>query len=181
MMTPPWLELFRTATATERPLILSLATVDAEGHPQVRSVVCRRIGSDGSLWVASDARSAKNAQLAADPHAAVVCWIANTREQFRFAGPVEIVSEESPSQDRVDLWREMTAESRAMYFWPVPGAPREGSNEFLTDNDDPIPPRSFEILILRPNEVEHLRLSVRPHDRTRWTLNDEWNLERLNP
>jgi PPOX class probable FMN-dependent enzyme len=181
-MTPAWLVLFRTATATERPLILSLATVGAVGHPQVRSVVCRRIESDGSLWFSSDSRSAKHAQLTAHPYAAAVCWIATTREQFRFAGSVEIVSEESPSQDRIDLWREMTRESRAMFFWPAPGTPRETNDtQFAPESDAPLPPPSFEILILRPHEVEHLRLSIRPHDRTRWTLTNGWNVERLNP
>jgi hypothetical protein len=69
-----------------------------------------------------------------------------------------------------------------MFLWPAPGTPRETSDtQFATDNDDPLPPPSFEILILRPNEVDHLRLSVRPHERIRWTLTNGWNVERLNP
>ena len=87
------------------PIVLSLATVDADCRPHVRSVICRRSDEDGSLWITADSRSDKHAQLKEHPFAEAVIWIEKTREQFRFRGPVHILDASSHSQDRVDLWR----------------------------------------------------------------------------
>jgi PPOX class probable FMN-dependent enzyme len=165
-----------------RPVILSLATVDSEGHPHVRMVVCRRIGDDGSLWIASDARSGKHVQLAARPEAAAVCWIGSTREQFQFEGKVQVFGDSSGSPDRIGLWREISPESRALFFWPAPGRPRERDEAcFVASSDAVTPPDSFEILVLRPSQVEYLGLSVHPPHRLRWTLLQGWRPELLNP
>src|SRR5215213_3847478 len=70
----------------ERPRVCTLATVDKAGLPRARSVVCRRVGPDGAIWLASDARSEKNEHVKASPQAEVVFWLPTRREQFRVQG-----------------------------------------------------------------------------------------------
>jgi pyridoxamine 5'-phosphate oxidase len=179
-MIPPWLELLRTSTASARPLIVALASVDSKGCPHVRSVICRKIDEDGSLWFASDARSGKNSQIRPSPMVEVVCWLPATREQFRLAGEVSIISG-SMTESR-ELWRRMTPQSRAMFFWPAPGEKKTLDDPSFTRSSDAAqPPPAFELIVLHPTTVEHLMLSPHPHRRRRWTLGNEWQSEEINP
>jgi hypothetical protein len=141
-------------------------------------VICRRIGEDGSLWFTSDSRSAKMSEIAAHRRAAVVCWLPDSREQYRFCGPVELVNDESLRQQ---FWDALTPETRAMFFWPEPGAPRSANSAFAPTANAPGPPGTFSLLSLRPVSVEHLMLSNYPHRRRRWTLATSWQREKLNP
>lgn len=61
-----------------------LATADAEGLPDARTVVLREVDADdGRLVVYTDTRSAKIAQLEARPHAVLVLWSAGLGWQLR--------------------------------------------------------------------------------------------------
>ena len=53
---PPWIEEFRKRAGenSAAPLVVTMATCDAGGSPRARSVVVRRIGDEGALWIASD-------------------------------------------------------------------------------------------------------------------------------
>ncbi|HEY2585890.1 MAG TPA: pyridoxamine 5'-phosphate oxidase family protein [Tepidisphaeraceae bacterium] len=183
-MEIPWLEALRAAEREAgRPMILSLATVDDAGDPQVRSVVCRRVDDRGMLWIASDARSVKHRQLAMHPRAAAVAWFPATREQFRFSfsGSVQILGGSSESSDRVELWRSLAPETRATFFWPDPGGLRTaGDDAFAKTSDVADPPPSFELLVLHPTAVDHLVLTAHPHRRRRWTSEGQWALRELN-
>lgn len=182
-MTPEWIELFRTATASTQPLVMSLATVDSEGRPRVRSVVCRSIADDGSLWFASDARSGKNTQLRTGPSngaVEVVAWLPVTREQFRLSGVARVIP--SGAEESRQMWEEINPESRAMYFWPPPGEARTPDDSaFIRTSDAPLPPPTFEVIVLQPTSVEHLSLAMHPHQRRRWTMERNWGCEELNP
>lgn len=179
-MEDSWLTVFRSATPRDaaRPLVVALATVDVEGSPQVRSVICRLIDDDGSLWFTSDARSAKNAQLERHPLAAAVCWLAESRQQFRFNGPVTICRDES---ERKRLWESLKPETRVTFGWPAPGAPLDAAASFATTSDAAVPPADFSVLVLRPTAVEHLDLTKQPHRRRRWRADDGWRRRELNP
>ncbi|QGV80060.1 pyridoxine/pyridoxamine 5'-phosphate oxidase [Streptomyces ficellus] len=81
-----WLVAAARAGQVE-PHTMALATVDAEGRPDVRTVMLH--GADERGWhFASHATSAKGRQLAADPHAALhFYWPAQGR-QVRLRGRV---------------------------------------------------------------------------------------------
>ena len=183
-MNVPWLDMFRDAlkSGNVRPIVLSLATVDSTGHPCVRSVICRRVDDDGSLWITTDSRSDKHAQLKVHPFAEALIWIERNREHFRFAGPVDVIDGSSLSRDRLDLWREMTPQSRAMFFWPNPGTPRAADDGASASTSEVLaPPETFLVLKLRPTRVDYLLLSTQPHTRLRWTFGEQWDREELNP
>ena len=182
-----WLvELSAAMGAVQRstPLIATLATVDFLGRPRARSVVCRRISEeDGSVWIASDARSEKNEHSRESKVAELVIWLPQPREQFRLFGDVSVLDVRDESGGRRQLWEDLTDATRAVFFWPTPGTP------LVTDMDafpkeapaGEGPPETFEVLILRPTQVERLQLQPHPHCRTRWRAEKDWKAEALNP
>jgi PPOX class probable FMN-dependent enzyme len=175
-----WVEELSRALQEEfadQPHVCTLATVDKNGTPRARSVVCRRVGTDGSLWFASDARSEKAEQLKAVPQAEIVFWLPTRREQFRLLGSVKVLPGAANDPVRLELWRAMSDPTRATFFWPSPGARRiDPPESFATAVDaSAAPPPHFEVLIVRPRRVEQLQVGVHPHRRRRWMLAGNWS------
>lgn len=181
-----WLKELRSAVETEygaAPAVATLAVVDGYGLPSGRSVVCRRINEDGSVWVASDARSQKNSHLRRHADAELVLWLPKSRVQFRLFCRVDLMTALDGHGARRDLWRCLTDTTRAMFFWPHPGQRREqGAESFRTGAgpDEPVPD-SFEVLVLSPLEVDRLDLNGIPHARRRWREDEQWRGAEINP
>src|SRR3954462_9965605 len=104
-LAPTWVEQFdrwfADAVAAElpEPNAMVLATADADGVPDARIVLMKGYDAFGFVFVTSYA-SAKGAQLAVNPHAALVFpWHALQR-QVRVAGRVERVGDTASD----DLW-----------------------------------------------------------------------------
>jgi hypothetical protein len=99
-----------------------LATVDAEGAPQVRSVVLR--GADRArrtLRLHTDRRSPKARELAAEPRTAFLLYDARARLQLRLTGRARL-STDGPGPDAA--WAASRPGARVCYRQPVaPGAP----------------------------------------------------------
>jgi PPOX class probable FMN-dependent enzyme len=181
-----WIIELRDALGAEfgdRPKVGVLATVDRYGRPRGRSVVCRRIEDGGALWIASDRRSSKNGQVQNRPFAELVIWLPTRREQFRLAGHVSVLGPDSDDPRRRWLWRTLPDPTRAMFFWPPPGRPLDPDPNALPGAvpADVEPPDDFEVLILEPDQVEHLDLKPTPHRRRRWSAEDAWEEQGLNP
>ena len=175
-----WVEELSRALKEEfgdGPHVCALATIDKNGSPRNRSVVCRKISPDGSLWVVSDARSEKNEQLKAAPNAEVCFWLPGRREQFRVGGSVKIWGGAANEPGRLEVWKGLSDASRALFFWPSPGAKRLDPPENFPPAAEASrpPPPSFEVLILRPRRVEQLQLAPHPHRRRRWMLAGNWS------
>ncbi len=177
-----WIDELQAALADEygsKPRVATLATVDADNRPRARSVVCRKLHDDGSLWITSDSRSDKNLQLADRPFAEVVFWLRNRFEQYRVAGGVQLIDHEDAR--RAESWRALSDASRAMFFWPVPGTSFVASEELRQVPPATAPiPSAFSLLILRPDQVEHLDLKPQPHVRRRWERATNWAPQRLH-
>lgn len=159
------------------PHVCTLATVDKNGAPRARSVVCRKVGADGSVWVVSDARTEKNEQVRAVPQAEVVFWLPASREQFRLFGSVKVLPGGSKEPALVDSWQALSDATRATFFWPSPGAKRIDAPEAFAREvaAGTPPPANFEVLVVRPRRVEHLQLGSHPHRRRRWMLAGNWS------
>lgn len=81
------------------PQAMTLATVDADGCPDARMVLLRRVDADGFHWY-TDRSSDKGRQLTHTPRAAlVIAWPVLGR-QVRVVGPVR----ESTSAESDDYW-----------------------------------------------------------------------------
>jgi len=74
------------------PEAMSLATVDSDGLPDVRMVLCKGADERGIAFY-TNAHSAKGRELAASPRAAALFHWKSLRRQVRFRGAVTPVSE----------------------------------------------------------------------------------------
>lgn len=189
-----WLEQLRAwydqAAAEDRipePNAIQVATVDAAGHPDVRTVLARGIEADGvSFYTNYD--SAKGSQLAGQPYAAVLfSWLPLER-QVRLRGPVERVS-------RADTERYFAGRPRGSQLaaWASPqSAVLPGRAELesrlaeVTERfgaGEIPPPPNWGGYRVRPEQVEFWQgRQYRLHDRLRYRLEaGSWLVERLAP
>jgi len=93
----------RTATA------MALATVDPDGRPSARMVICRGFDVEaGWLVFYTDRRSRKGQALAAHPRAALVFHWEALERQIRIEGPVTA----APDADSDAYWRTRPLDAR---------------------------------------------------------------------
>ena len=87
-------EWFEEAKAKEPndPNAMALATVDADGLPDVRMVLLKDFSPSGFAFF-TNLESAKGRELAANPRAALLFHWKSLRRQVRVRGPVERVSD----------------------------------------------------------------------------------------
>lgn len=71
---------------------MALATADAEGRPSVRMVLLKGHGRDGFVFY-TNREGRKAAELAANPHAALLFHWKSLRRQIRIEGPVTLASD----------------------------------------------------------------------------------------
>jgi pyridoxamine 5'-phosphate oxidase len=75
------------------PNAMALATVDSDGLPDVRMVLLKGVDEGGFVFY-TNLDSAKGAQLAANPRAALLFHWKSLRRQVRIRGPVTPVTDE---------------------------------------------------------------------------------------
>lgn len=93
------------------PDAMALATVDAEGLPNVRMVLLKAADPSGFVFY-SNAESAKGAELGANMKAAAVLHWKSLRRQVRIRGPVTRVTDDEadayfasrPLESRIGAW-----------------------------------------------------------------------------
>ena len=73
------------------PNVMTLATVDAQGHPSARIVLLKDANEQGFTWF-TNYESRKGRELAQCPHAALVFYWAELERQVRIEGRVERVT-----------------------------------------------------------------------------------------
>jgi len=165
------------AAGQKEPHTMSLATADADGHPDVRIVMLH--GADADGWAfATHATSRKGGQLAARPYAALGFYWPALGRQVRLRGPVTA----APAQEsQGDLHARSTGalaaaltgrQSEVLYSVEELARASEAAWERAQQEPDaPVP--SWTLYRLQPDEVEffqgderrrHVRLSYRRED-----------------
>lgn len=176
---------------------VQLATVKTDGRPACRTVVFRGFYDEFAggladrpwhLTFVTDARSKKVDEVAQSPFAELCWYFPGTREQYRISGTLEIVSSAHPDpvllKARVNAWKRMSDGGRAQFAWPQPGLPRLEEHEHLYKDAPPtdpeIPLEAFCLVILAPEEVDHLQL--RENERQLHCMREgEWVRAQVNP
>jgi pyridoxamine 5'-phosphate oxidase len=171
------------------PEAMALATVDENGLPDVRMVLCK--GADeGGLDFYTNAESAKGRQLERAPRAAALFHWKSLRRQARFRGSVSGLGDaESDAyfasrarQSRLGAWA--SAQSRPLESRAALEAAAELYALKFGDGEIPRPPywRGFRLI---PIEIEFWRDGAfRLHDRilfSRARAGAPWTRRRLNP
>jgi pyridoxamine 5'-phosphate oxidase len=192
-LAPNWLTQFErwldnaTAAGLPEPNAMIVASVDADGRPNARTVLLKGLDERGFVFYTNYA-SAKGRELAANPYASLVFpWHAISR-QVRASGPVTQVDRTEteayfatrPRESQLGAW---ASDQSAI----VPDrihldqAYAEVAERF---GDEPVPaPPHWGGLRVRPDAVEFWQgRTGRLHDRLRYRRTDDgWTVERLAP
>jgi pyridoxamine 5'-phosphate oxidase len=171
------------------PNAMALATVDADGMPNVRMVLLKDIDERG-LSFFTNLESAKGLELAANPKAALVFHWKSIRRQVRFRGSVEPVSDAE-----ADAYFATRAKGAQIGAWASPQSrPMQGrfalekaiARETARHGLGPTPrPPHWSGFRLVPAEIEFwVNRPFRLHDRLvyrRPAPDSAWRAERLYP
>lgn len=151
-----------------RTPILATQGIDQSG-PQARTVVLRH--ADASLWtlrVYTDARSAKCAELAAQPLAQLIFWSKRLHWQLR----VSVLTTVEFEGEQVNTVWERLRQSRAAadYLSALPPGHIQSSGEPVEENPgDALREHHLAILNFKVTSMEWLALSQDGHRRARLT------------
>jgi pyridoxamine 5'-phosphate oxidase len=193
------------ASEPNDPNAIALASVDADGLPNVRMVLLKDIdatgGGDGSFVFYTNYDSAKGQELSASGKAAFVLHWKSLRRQIRVRGSVE--REEGPAAD--DYYASRSLKSRLGAWASRQSRPLEGRSALLAEvarvtaakGTAPQRPPFWGGFRIRPVEIEFWADGAfRLHDRFRWRRSparrdgtakaaeervNGWSVTRLNP
>lgn len=194
MSLAPWRSLLDRALDLNSSLAsaryLQLATVRADNRPANRTLVFRGFLADtDELKFTIDSRSQKPDQIEHQPWAEACWYFPSSREQFRLAGCLTLVTSDYPNavlqQARQTTWQDISDATRLQFAWADPGKPRADAAAFDPPSPNPIEPLSnFCLLLLKPVQVDHLELRGEPQNRTiyNWCNTEQnWSIQSVNP
>jgi pyridoxamine 5'-phosphate oxidase len=168
---------------------VQMASVRADGWPANRTLVFRGFLNETSqLTFVTDLRSPKITDLA-DSSRVEVCWyFPVTHEQFRIAGLITPVGEDTADPPlaaaRLECWRALPEATRVTFTWPAPGQPRDARVPFPTEHPDPETPLPhFGLLVLDPQAVDFLEINGHPQNRWQFRRDEHgrWSGIEINP
>jgi pyridoxamine 5'-phosphate oxidase len=176
------------ATEPNDPNAIALATVDADGLPNVRMVLLKEIEVDAFVFY-TNYGSAKGREIEASGKAAFVMHWKSLRRQIRVRGVTE--REDGPQADayyasrslksRLGAW----ASQQSQPLSSREALMAEAAKVALTKGPNPARPPYWGGFRLRPVEIEFWADGAfRLHDRFRWTRKNDaepWCIDRLNP
>lgn len=183
-----WLESARAAEPND-PNAMALATVDADGYPDVRMVLLKDVDARGFTFF-SNQESAKGGQLWANPSAALLFHWKSLRRQVRVRGPVEPVSAAEADayfasrarESRIGAW--VSDQSRPLADRATLEA-RVAEQTARFDGQEVPRPDRWTGWRVKPVQIEFWRdRPFRLHDRLRFDLTTQdqsWSRSRLWP
>lgn len=193
-MLPPWRSPLSSAIHRNRSKphsrYFQLATVNPQGNPANRTVVFRGFLEDehSTIKIITDARSSKIQDIAHKSKSEICWYFTKTREQFRISGNLRLVTVEEADLElqkaRKITWHNLSDSARSQFAWPDPAQPVADESAFDVDPLDPnLPLDNFCLLLLIPNQVDHLQLKGNPQQRCIYKLEEDrsWSSDRVNP
>jgi hypothetical protein len=147
---------------------VTLASCDASGAPQLRTVALRACDkAAGTLAIYTDALSCKVGEIRANPAVSVLVWEAEPRVQLRLNGRAMI---ETGTGLR-PAWEALPAESRLSYsHLPPPGAPIAASGAYEQRPDF----ARFARIAVTLDSIDHVSLAETGHRRALFRRDDGW-------
>jgi pyridoxamine 5'-phosphate oxidase len=182
----PWFEEARAREVND-PDAMALATVDADGLPDVRMVLCKGVEAGGLVFY-TNGESAKGRQIEAHPKAAALFHWKSLRRQARFRGSVSLLDEAAADlyfhsrarMSQIGAWA--SHQSRPLESREILEARAAEYAERFGEGEIPRPPywRGFRL------EAEEVELwadgAFRLHDRISFTrVPGGWTRRRLFP
>ena len=170
------------------PDAVALSTVDPAGMPNVRMVLLRQI-EDASFVFYTNYGSVKSKELFSSQLAAFVWHSKSLRRQIRVRGQVE--KEDGTMADL--YYQSRSLKSRVGAWASIQSQPLESRSHLMQQvqyfenkyGDNPDRPPFWGGWRIKPLEIEFWADGeARLHDRFKWsrqTLNEAWEVQRLNP
>ncbi len=169
------------------PNAMALATVDADGLPDVRMVLLKGCDADGFVFY-TNANSAKGQQVLGAQKAALLFHWKSLRRQVRVRGPVTTVTEAEsdayfasrPRQAQIGAWASDQSKEVAGRF----ALEKKVAEYALKFGVGPVPrPPHWMGFRIHPTQIEFWRDGAfRLHDRMQFiSRGDQWEKRRLNP
>ena len=170
------------------PDAIALSTVDPEGMPNVRMVLLRQI-EDASFVFYTNYGSVKSKELFSSQLAAFVWHSKTLRRQIRVRGQVE--KEDGAMADL--YYQSRSIKSRVGAWASIQSEPLESRSHLMQQvqyfenkyGDNPDRPPFWGGWRIKPLEIEFWADGeARLHDRFKWSrqsLNEAWEVQRLNP
>lgn len=175
-------------TEVNDPNAMALATVGADGLPNVRMVLLKDLTAEGAVFY-TNYESAKGQELSAQPKAALVLHWKTLRRQVRMRGLVKPKDGKSADdyyasrafESRIGAWA--SKQSRPLQSRAVLEA--EVASESARHGSNPARPPYWGGFCLEPVEIEFWADGAfRLHDRFVWRRSHPggaWQVERLYP
>ena len=192
MLLAPWRSPLARALHRNRSRPYSrypqLATVRPNGRPANRTVVFRGFRPETNCLIfVTDIRSAKIRHLRENPTAELCWYFPQTREQFRFGGTVQVITQSATDQVSCQVyqqaWEALSAKAKQQFAWPHPGKARaiDAFKEVPLDSQKPLD--MFAVLVLDADTVDHLELKGNPQNRHQYRRHTEgnWEVLSINP
>ena len=170
------------------PDAIALSTVDPAGMPNVRMVLLRQI-EDASFVFYTNYGSVKSKELFSSQLAAFVWHSKSLRRHIRVRGQVE--KEDGTMADL--YYQSRSLKSRVGAWASIQSQPLESRSHLMQQvqyfenkyGDNPDRPPFWGGWRIKPLEIEFWADGeARLHDRFKWsrqTLNEAWEVQRLNP
>jgi pyridoxamine 5'-phosphate oxidase len=181
-----WLKAAEASEPND-PNAMALATVDANGMPDVRMVLLKGFDEKGFVFF-TNFESAKGRELLANPKAALCFHWKSLRKQVRVRGPVSVVSDDEadayfasrPRGSRIGAWA--SQQSRPLEWRFALEKAVAAYTARYAIGDIPRPPY-WSGFRLAPEEIEFWSDGAfRLHDRVKFTRKGEgWEKTRLYP
>ena len=186
-LTRAWMQAAAESELND-PDAIALATVDAQGLPNVRIVLLRQVEPDAFVFY-TNYESAKGQELIGAGKAAFVLHWKSLRRQVRVRGLVE--KEDGPQADAYYQGRPLTsrigawASQQSRPLKSRAGLMAEVAKLGVIHGTNPKRPPFWGGFRIRPLEMEFWADGeFRLHDRFRWTRDgpaSDWTVQRLNP
>lgn len=178
----------RTAELGVRePSAMSLATVDADGQPSIRTVLLRGIDERGFVFF-TNSQSRKGEQMTGNPQVALTFYWDAWAEQVHVEGRVEVI----PDSESDEYWKTRARLSQIGAWASDQSRPLTGRDEFMSSvaeiekrfegQDVPRPPHWFGYRVV-PHRIELWSgREGRLHERFVYGADGEtWTKEMLYP
>lgn len=197
-----WLDEAFAAGLQANPHAVALATIDPDGRPSARTVLCNQIDVvRGAFVMYTNRESRKGRALAANPRAAIVFLFAPHNRSVRVEGAVELTPDADcdayfatrPVDAQLGAWASAQSEpiaSRADLVAKIDAqAKRFGVTlEDRGDVEIPRPPHWGGFTLVADTVELWVSRPARIHDRARWQRThasdgktSKWSVTRLQP
>jgi pyridoxamine 5'-phosphate oxidase len=183
-----------------------VASVCPSGRPKNRTMVFRGflMGTQNLLSV-TDLRSEKVSEWQGEEKLHFeICWyFTGSREQYRVAGEVALISNVLESSYRdLDLgeltktslikqqWSNLSSNAKEPFYSSSPKAPFDDNSTLLTPQEEPITSANdvnmqssdnFCVIVFIPLTVDYLNLKSKPQQRCLYDIQDGWKEQEVNP